>query len=328
MKLSIIIAAYNVEAYIKKCVLSCVAQNLDSALYEIIVVNDGSTDNTLGILNKLKVEIPNLKAINQLNAGLGASRNCGIAHSNGDYIWLVDGDDFIKKNVLAGIVKKLTEHNLDVLVLNYNVTNANYQVLEENVHQIVNVKGIVTGAEFYYNNYQLSYSWLFIFKKEKFLLNDIKFMHNINMQDSEILPKLMLCIARLYFYNTSCYNYVQHENSFTNSNNPNKRYFYFQSIVAVRKSLLEFAIIANNQQNKLLYKGILKKVTSLNLVIFNHLVFFKYTYKNLKKIITLLKHNKLYPVKTKVKGKMKIVLLGINTLPFITNKIINLIRKN
>ncbi len=126
MKLSILIAAYNVEKFIKKCILSCASQNLEVTTYEIIVVNDGSTDGTLNLLENLKKEITNLVVINQNNSGLGAARNTALKHAKGEYVWFIDGDDYIAKNSLTEILSAIALNKLEVLVLNYEVVNDNF----------------------------------------------------------------------------------------------------------------------------------------------------------------------------------------------------------
>lgn len=89
---SIIIPAYNVEKYVEKCVLSALNQSYENI--EVIVVNDGSTDNTLDILNKIP-ESDKLKIITKNNGGVSAARNTGIESAHGDYVVFVDGDDYI-----------------------------------------------------------------------------------------------------------------------------------------------------------------------------------------------------------------------------------------
>lgn len=104
MKLSIIIPVYNVEKYILRCIDSCINQHCLDSDYEIIIIDDGSTDNSLSlILNKYKNE-SNVKILTQNNIGLGATRNRGIREAIGDYIWFVDSDDWIEKNILESIL--------------------------------------------------------------------------------------------------------------------------------------------------------------------------------------------------------------------------------
>ena len=122
IKLSFIVPVYNVAPYLRKCVDSLLAQNYDN--YEIILVDDGSTDESGAICDEYatKHQTPNIKhhtcpirVIHQPNAGLSAARNSGIKTANGDYLMFVDSDDYIEPNVLAGLMDQVERDNLDVL---------------------------------------------------------------------------------------------------------------------------------------------------------------------------------------------------------------------
>lgn len=112
-KMSIIIPVYNVEKYLKQCLDSVVNQNFDN--YEIICVNDGSTDNSLDILKEYHKKYDNFKIINSTNKGLGAARNLGITKASGDYVFFIDSDDWIEDNALSILYEKIEEQNLDML---------------------------------------------------------------------------------------------------------------------------------------------------------------------------------------------------------------------
>ena len=93
MKVSIIIPAYNVEKYIRKCLNSAIKQTFEETQYEIIVINDCSKDQTLKILKKYKSKFKNFNIItNKKTKGPGLSRNTGIKHSSGKYIFFLDGE--------------------------------------------------------------------------------------------------------------------------------------------------------------------------------------------------------------------------------------------
>lgn len=327
IKLSIIIAAYNVELYIYKCVLSCIKQDLDSALYEIVVVNDGSTDSTLEILNGISANCSNIKIITQQNSGLGSARNSGIQISKGDYLWFIDGDDYLQENIIQAITNKIAEYKLDILVLNFAIVNELYQITRNYANTLRNIENVITGSQFYETNYTSSYSSLFIFSRVLFTNNNIQFKERINMQDSEILPKLMYYTKRLAYLDKVCYYYVQQANSFTNSNIGEIRFTYFESIIAVRDSLNKF-LNTKAKDDQQITTGIRKKIKSLHQVVFNHLVFFPYEKENLLSIFALLKANGLYPLQYKAKGKMIFVRAGLNWVPVFTKKIIDLFRKN
>lgn len=326
MVLSIIIAAYNVEAFIEKCILSVSKQSLLPKFYEILVINDGSTDNTLTLLNELQKKVSNLRIISQENSGLGASRNTGLQYSLGDYLWFIDGDDYIEENCLDGMVGILSEEQLDVLVLNYTVVDSSYKILSSDVKPFANGNKILSGSDFYSLNYSKNYTWLFIFNKKLFTENGISFKERINMQDSEILPKLMFYAKKISFFDKNSYFYVQQENSFTNSINGLKRYKYFESIIEVRNSLNTFRneIIL---KDAILAQTILLKMDSLHTVVFNHLIYFRYERKWLTDIIQLLRTNEFYPLKYNANGKIKYVKMGMNSNPFITKKVIDYLRK-
>ena len=103
MKLSVIIPVYNVAPYIAKCLESIYFQDVDKGDYEIIIVNDGSTDNSLSIVKKTIVNWENVKLIDQSNGGLSCARNSGLDCAIGDYVWFVDSDDWIESNSLKRI---------------------------------------------------------------------------------------------------------------------------------------------------------------------------------------------------------------------------------
>ena len=101
-KVSIIIPAYNLEAYIKKSVLSCIEQSYKNI--EIIIVDDGSTDNTWNIIYKMQNLFNNVVAIHKENGGVSSARNLGINNATGDYIVFLDGDDWLEKDAISYLV--------------------------------------------------------------------------------------------------------------------------------------------------------------------------------------------------------------------------------
>lgn len=112
MKISVIIPVYNVEKYIGQCIQSILAQKFND--YEIICVNDGSTDNSLSVLQSFKDE--RLTIIDKKNEGSGVARNTALADAKGEYIWFVDGDDWIEPNSMSKIVEKADDLNTDILI--------------------------------------------------------------------------------------------------------------------------------------------------------------------------------------------------------------------
>ena len=120
MKISIIIPAYNAEKQIRKCVLSALQQDISHNEYEIIVINDGSTDQTAGIIQELSREYPTIKSITTTNQGVSAARNLGMDIAQGEIILFADADDYFCTNSIAKIYEAILKNDLDILLFDYN----------------------------------------------------------------------------------------------------------------------------------------------------------------------------------------------------------------
>src|SRR3990167_2709157 len=115
--ISIVIAAYNQAEYLEDCIESCYSQTMPA--HEIIVVNDGSTDNTQEIAERYMFrEFPGIESpvrvINQVNKGLPAARNTGIMNATGDYIWFLDSDDKLMENAIERMTQEMIKVNADI----------------------------------------------------------------------------------------------------------------------------------------------------------------------------------------------------------------------
>lgn len=116
MKLSVIVPCYNVSNYLEECVGSIVSQNINSM--EILIINDGSTDNTLEIAQRLEHKYSQIKVINQPNGGLGNARNTGVSHARGDYLTFVDSDDIVAKDAYKKMLSIIEKSNSDFIIGN------------------------------------------------------------------------------------------------------------------------------------------------------------------------------------------------------------------
>ena len=114
MELSIIVPVYNVEKYLKECLDSLLDQDIKD--YEIIVVNDGSTDLSQPIIDSYVAKYPNVHSLIKPNGGLASARNLGIIHASGKYITFVDSDDKIKKDAYKDILDKMDKEGLDICI--------------------------------------------------------------------------------------------------------------------------------------------------------------------------------------------------------------------
>ena len=118
--LSIIVPIYNAQDYIQVSLDSLLKQNYDD--YEIICVNDGSTDNTLSILMEYEKKNSRIRLIDKENGGVSSARNIGIQSACGKWIWFVDSDDYIPFNCLGYLVSQISE-DIDYIAFDYDRTN-------------------------------------------------------------------------------------------------------------------------------------------------------------------------------------------------------------
>lgn len=123
MKLSIIVPVYNAERWLRRCVESLLNQGIDKGEYEILLVDDGSTDGSLALARQLAAEASNIRIFTQPNAGPGAARNRGIDNAKGDYLMFVDADDEIEPNKLNQCLSITNNNNADISVFGMQVQN-------------------------------------------------------------------------------------------------------------------------------------------------------------------------------------------------------------
>lgn len=232
MKLSFIVPVYNVAPYLRKCMDSLLAQDFDD--YEIILVDDGSTDNSGAICDEyastsfasLQQSIIPIRVIHQTNAGLSAARNSGIKIANGEYLCFVDSDDYWQHNVLAGLMSQIECDNLDVLRFRLQYVNPDGEVYNPYKSDPFNGNNYsaepTDGVSFLNSRMSTAcYAWTFIVKRE--LLVDCIFTPGIYFEDTDWTPRLLCKAKRVASANTIVYNYLQREGSITNAVNQSKK---------------------------------------------------------------------------------------------------------
>ena len=115
MRLSIIIPMYNASQHIERCINSIYHQGLNVNEFEVIVINDGSTDNSLEIVKDYFTSYKNIRFFSQKNSGQGAARNLGIKHATGEYILFLDSDDFLLPQSINKILAIVKHVSCDVI---------------------------------------------------------------------------------------------------------------------------------------------------------------------------------------------------------------------
>ena len=200
VKISIIIPVYNVEKYIKQCLYSVITQTFKDI--EIIVVNDGSTDNSLKILQEFAQKDKRIIIVDKKNEGASSARNIGIEKSQGKYIYFIDSDDWIENDAIEILYKNCSEE--DIVYSNLCQYNENTKKIKQEKIKFFTNKG--EGKYFLINGegvgpcnklYKLS------FLKE----NNLKFLENIIYEDLEFNFRCFFLSQKVKFVNNVGYNY-------------------------------------------------------------------------------------------------------------------------
>ena len=205
MTLSIIVPAYNVEAYIAECLDSLLDQGLQDHEYEIIIVNDGSTDNTLKVAEQYALKNAQIKVITKPNGGAGSARNCGLDAAIGTYLYFIDPDDFLLPNCLKKLVETAIGNNLEVLTFLSasfsKISPKGKPILEKSKNKLSFTNDllspIVTGIDYVAKvNYKNEVWWYLI--NHKFIKDTgIRFPEGQWMEDTILTLKLFLKVKRL-----------------------------------------------------------------------------------------------------------------------------------
>lgn len=236
--LSIIIPVYNVELFVEKCIRSCETQDINKDEYEIIVVNDGSTDNSLNIVNDLARRFPNIRVFSQSNAGLSAARNKGIQNARGDYIMFVDSDDWIAEKCLGKICSKLKIEQPDALAICAANVKGDGMIERRQAYADVTPmsgyellkKGVSPCAPFA------------IWSAKFFKKYELSFFEGIFHEDSEFTPRAYYLADKVSFVNDIIYYVFQNPNSITRTPNP-KRAFDLVNVVCTHLSIFCKSIV-------------------------------------------------------------------------------------
>lgn len=120
-KLSVIVPTFNVRLYVEECIESLLSQEYQEL--EIIIVDDGSTDGSSEVCDKIQKKDSRIKVIHQKNGGLSSARNTGLHNASGEYISFIDSDDLVSPTMFSNLIDKLERNNADVAICNFEVFN-------------------------------------------------------------------------------------------------------------------------------------------------------------------------------------------------------------
>ncbi len=222
--ISIIVPVYNVEAYLKRCIESILNQTYKDI--EIILVDDGSTDNSSKICDEYKNKDKRIKVIHKVNGGLSSARNRGLDIAKGKYIGFVDSDDYISPKMYEILYKELINNNADISACDdvvFQKKEAVFNIVDDYKIEIYNkydaMKELIS-----LTNHVDSTAWNKLYKKS--LFNKVRYPNGFIYEDIGTTFKLINKIKKIVYVDLKLYAYNFRVSSITNTNNINKKTIY------------------------------------------------------------------------------------------------------
>lgn len=297
MKLSIIIPVYNVEQYITGCIQSLLNQGLSDNEYEIIIVNDGSKDNSIGIAKQFQLNHTNIFILDKENGGVGSARNYGLNAARGVYIYFIDPDDYLANNTLKPILNCIETSNLQVLTfISKGTVQTNLHESTTNINKDYNISK-TKGTEYIASKGYKNEVWWYVTSKEFLDAIDLRFIEGRWMEDAIFTASLLTKATSVAHLPIDAHRHVKVKGSAMTSKEPSH---YLKVIYDNANAALMFKPlidgIKKNKENEACIERL--KTRQQSFVFFLMIRILKSTIKlkEVKKIITSMREIGAYPL--------------------------------
>ncbi len=298
MKLSIIVPCYNVENHIIRCLNSLVNQNLNPEDFEIIVIDDGSSDNSIALVKEFIIKNENTVLYIQENKGLGAVRNRGIKLAKGDYIYFIDSDDYLANNTMSIILDHSIKNDVEILGFQTILTEDLY-LSESKTDNLFDEINISTGIEFMLKSkLHRSEAWWYILKRKFLVTTGYTFEEGKFMEDIVFTFRILTDAKRFSFLPIDAHRYVKNPDSIMNNESQKHLIKLIDGYISMVFRLHKLANKFRTKKHKDIEKVISKIKYTANLNTF--FMFFKIirsniSIKNINIILNKLKTINAYP---------------------------------
>lgn len=211
VKVSVIIPVYNVEKYLRQCLDSVVNQTLKDI--EIILVDDGSTDLSLDICNEYAKKDARVKVFHQKNLGAGAARNLGLDKANGEYLSILDSDDYFELSMLEKLYEKAKNDDTDITICDVNCFDDRTKTLVKDIkvisREMIPLKNVFNYKDmpnYIFNTFQ-NWTWNKLFRTDFVRKNNIKFQHVFRTNDLFFTCSALMLANKISFIDKKLVNY-------------------------------------------------------------------------------------------------------------------------
>ncbi len=221
-KVSIIVPVYNVKKYLNSCIESLINQTYTNI--EIILVNDGSQDDSVKICDEAAKKDARIKVVHKPNGGLSSARNSGLAIACGDYVMFVDGDDYLELNALEILVNLTFEHDVDIIQFDYLETEREYtkSINSDSTNCEIITDTKIIFEKLYAIGGAAASACTKFYKKD--LFDDLSFREGIIHEDEYFTTRLLQKCKSILYIQNKLYFYVMRQNSIVKSGFSIKRF--------------------------------------------------------------------------------------------------------
>ena len=321
MKLSIIIPMYNVEKYIAACLDSILNSDLPKDCYEVIIINDGSTDNGPEIAQKYVSRHDNFVYLTQENQGQSVARNNGLTKARGDYVWFVDADDELHKE--WGILLSLVEQYNNPDILSFRLEARSFPDKEflhfGSKHQQVPHNQVISGRDAVIAGYMPSSVCTFIIKRRLLIEESLTFYPGIVHQDVEMSYRMVSLAKSAVFTDYCLYIYNIYNNSTIHTTDFRKKKRMLIDDSTIAHSFKQFAermqLTDKELSDKIFAHSQSMVLGILMTMLKNRKVWRKEKYN--EEILAVLKEKSLFPIRNQnlsLKRQMMRLFLNIEWL--------------
>lgn len=216
MDVSVIVPVYNVEKYVARCLESLVNQKCDCN-YEIIIINDGTKDNSMDIVNDYAARYDFIHVYTQENSGVSVARNTGLANARGEYIAFVDSDDFVSPFYISEMYTLAVKNNADIVQCRY----CNYfEKSDRSINVLLSHRNGVIGGKKAFEKLisdvsVRNYAWNKLYRRSLFTDNNISYPVGKCFEDVITTPRLFACAENVAFTRKVLYSYAHRPDSIT-----------------------------------------------------------------------------------------------------------------
>jgi glycosyltransferase involved in cell wall biosynthesis len=245
IKYSFIVPVYNTEKYLKKCLDSLVNQTYKD--FEIIVVNDGSTDKSSNIISKYQKKYKNIIVIDKENEGLSMARNRGVQKSSGKYIIFVDSDDYVSNKLLEEVDKKIDDSD----ILRFQIATEDEEYTKINEYHEEGFESMCGYDAFKYLSlyHFVEPAWCYVIRKNYYIENKFSFKNGVYHEDFGLIPYVIYKARKVKSIDFIGYYYIQRNGSIMNNNDYKKTVKKAFDMLEQYKTMRLFAKNINRKNN-------------------------------------------------------------------------------